>query len=159
MAAGPPSLPELPTRSPLPAGARERAHPRSTRRSVPVARLPSSPGTGQRLPTCGCRAERGLQPLPAPSAAGESAAPTAPRGAETGRSARGGSRRKIGPGALQVTLTHPFPEETRAGRGRRRGGGERRAPSKPWRAAPPVGAQHPPHPTDRGSLPAAPARP
>ncbi|XP_044771143.1 translation initiation factor IF-2-like [Neomonachus schauinslandi] len=162
----PPSLPQLPTRSPLPAGARGRANPRSPRRSVPVARLPSSPGSGQRLPTCGCGAERGLQPLPPPAAARESAeplgapsAPTAPRPSEAGGPARGGSLRKTGLGALQVTLTHPFPEETRAGRGCRRGGGERRAPGKPWRAAPPVGAQHPPRPTGRGSLPAAFARP
>lgn len=127
----------------------------------------------QRLPPAGAGSgvERGPQPLGAPPSARGSPSPPArtrrpPRSA-TGRGRRperGSSRRKTGLGALQVTLAHPFPEETPAGRGPQRGRGERRAPLKPRRAAPPVWALRGPRPAGEGVAPAprdalSPARP
>lgn len=141
---GPSSMPQLPTRSHLPAGAHRRAHPCRPRRSVPVARLPSSPGTQTAAPTCGRGAERGLQPLPAPAAARVPPTPSArTRLLPALRTAEASGRRGVAPegkrgwGALQVTLAHPFPEEPPAGRGRWGGSSERRAPIKPRWAEPP----------------------
>lgn len=116
--------PQLRRRSLLPVG----AHPCSLRRSVHAARCHPAPdpGSGSHLrpraagPSAAC-GPSGLPPRPA--------GPRTPRRALAAQppcdrpkladGALGASRRRTGLGALPVTLAHPFPEETLAGREQR----------------------------------------
>lgn len=149
----PPPRGRAPTRAPLQPAAISPRRP-----------MPSSPGPRQRPPpaAAGGGAKRGLQPLGAPAparglpspSAGEHSPPTRPATGRGGRPARGAPRRRTGQGALRVTLAHPFPEETLAGR-------EPRAPGPRYTRAgraPRQGAAPGPARWARGSPPPPPRR-
>lgn len=154
----PASLPEPPTSSPLPAGAPRRAHPAA------LGVQPPPPGCHQArgqtaAPHLRPRGRARPQPLPAPrDSAGPRRALTTHQLCDPPRlAARRSSRRQTRLGALQVTLAHPFPEETLAGRGTRGGGSEcgahctaaGRAPCRGAALAPPGGrGVAPPPPRD-----------